>query len=44
MSNFFDNSDSKSVYFAKYEEGEIVILSQEQVPQWFHTYVIEKLN
>jgi len=41
---FFDNSGSKSVYFAKYEEGEIVILSQEEVPQWFHTYVIDKLN
>jgi hypothetical protein len=41
---FFDNSSIKSVFFAKYEEGEIVIISPEQVPQWFHTYVISKID
>ena len=39
-----DNSESESVYFAKYEDGEINIFSQDDVPQWFYSYVIEKLS
>lgn len=41
---FFDNSGSESVYFAKYEDGEINLFSQDDVPQWFYSYVIEKLS
>ena len=39
-----DNSESESVYFAKYEDGEINLFSQDDVPQWFYSYVIEKLS
>jgi|WetSurMetagenome_2_1015567.scaffolds.fasta_scaffold353211_1 predicted ABC-type ATPase len=41
---FFDNSSTQPEFFAKYENGEIVIILPEHIPQWFHTYVIDKIT
>ena len=40
---FFDNSGSKSVFFAKYVASEIEIEEPDKVPQWFYTYVLDKI-
>lgn len=41
---FFDNSASKSVFFAKYVAGEIEIEEPDKIPQWFYTYVLDKIE
>jgi predicted ABC-type ATPase len=41
---FFDNSGAKSLFFAKYEHSEIRFENGQPVPQWFYTYVINKIN
>lgn len=41
---FFDNSGSKSVFFAEYSNAEIEIMEPDNVPQWFYTYVLDKIE
>lgn len=41
---FFDNSGSKSVFFAKYVASEIEIEEPDKVPQWFYTYILNKIR
>ena len=41
---FFDNSGSKSVFFADYSNSVIEIFEPEKVPQWFYTYVLNKIK
>ena len=40
---FFDNSGSKSVYFARLENSEIIFENPDQIPEWFHKYVLSKI-
>ncbi len=39
---FFDNSGSRSVFFAKYAKSEIIFEDIENVPRWFYTYILDK--
>jgi predicted ABC-type ATPase len=41
---FFDNSGTKSVFFAKYEHSEIRFENGQPVPQWFYKYVLDKID
>ena len=41
---FFDNSGSKSVFFAGYSNYEIDIIEPDKVPQWFYTWVLNKIK
>ncbi len=41
---FFDNSSQSPILFASYENGEITIDDPEQVPQWFHKYLLDKIS
>ena len=41
---FFDNSSSNSNLFGIYENGEINITKPDQIPEWFYTYVLNKLE
>ncbi len=40
---FFDNSGIRPVFFAKYENSEIIFEDILHVPQWFYSYVVEKI-
>ncbi len=41
---FFDNSNSCPELFARYENGDIIIDMPNQVPQWFYTYLLNKIK
>ena len=41
---FFDNSGSRSVFFAKYAKSEIVFENVVNVPRWFYTYILDKIK
>lgn len=40
----FDNSGSKSVLFAECSKSEIEIIEPDKVPQWFFSYVLNKIE
>lgn len=40
----FDNSGSRSTLFAKYMDSDISIEDVDNVPHWFYTYVLDKIQ